>query len=65
MADEGRGDRIRTYDLFVPNEARYRAALHPVMHEFTTSPDYVHERLGKSLFLKNVVTESSQLLLKR
>src|SRR5690606_22804776 len=26
----GRDDRIRTCDLFVPNEARYRAALHPV-----------------------------------
>ncbi len=27
----GRGDRIRTCDLFVPNEARYQAALHPAM----------------------------------
>jgi hypothetical protein len=26
-----RGDRIRTCGLFVPNEARYRAALHPVL----------------------------------
>lgn len=25
-----RGGRIRTYDLLVPNEARYRATLHPV-----------------------------------
>ena len=25
-----RGDWIRTSDLFVPNEARYQAALHPV-----------------------------------
>ena len=25
----GRDDWIRTSDLFVPNEARYRAALHP------------------------------------
>ena len=24
-----RGGRIRTYDLLVPNEARYRATLHP------------------------------------
>ena len=24
-----RGERIRTSDLFVPNEARYQAALHP------------------------------------
>ena len=24
-----RGGRIRTYDLVVPNDARYRAALHP------------------------------------
>ena len=24
-----RGDRIRTYGLVVPNDARYRAALHP------------------------------------
>src|SRR4051812_37725425 len=27
----GRGGRIRTDDLFVPNEARYQAALHPVV----------------------------------
>ena len=26
----GRDDKIRTCGLFVPNEARYRAALHPV-----------------------------------
>src|SRR6266516_5611524 len=25
----GRGGGIRTHDLFVPNEARYQAALHP------------------------------------
>ena len=25
----GRGEKIRTSDLFVPNEARYRSALHP------------------------------------
>ena len=25
----GRGDRIRTYDILVPNQARYRAALRP------------------------------------
>ena len=25
-----RGDRIRTYDLLVPNQPRYQAALHPV-----------------------------------
>ena len=25
----GRDDWIRTSDLFVPNEARYQAALHP------------------------------------
>ncbi len=25
----GRGERIRTFDLLVPNEARYQAALHP------------------------------------
>ena len=24
-----RGGRIRTYDLLVPNQARYRATLHP------------------------------------
>ena len=27
--NDGRGDRIRTCDLFVPNEARYQSALHP------------------------------------
>ena len=26
-----RGDRIRTYDLLVPNQPRYQAALHPVL----------------------------------
>ena len=26
---KSRGGRIRTYDLVVPNDARYRAALHP------------------------------------
>ena len=26
---DGRGDRIRTCDLFVPNEARYQTAPHP------------------------------------
>lgn len=26
-----RGGRIRTYDLLVPNEARYRATLHPAI----------------------------------
>jgi hypothetical protein len=25
----GRGDRIRTYDLLVPNQALYQAKLHP------------------------------------
>ena len=30
----GRDDKIRTCDLFVPNEARYQAALHPVFLEF-------------------------------
>jgi hypothetical protein len=30
----GRDDWIRTSDLFVPNEARYRAALHPVLYFF-------------------------------
>lgn len=29
MTRDGRGDRIRTYDLFVPNEALYQAELHP------------------------------------
>src|SRR4051794_709976 len=28
-ADLRRGGGIRTHDLFVPNEARYQAALHP------------------------------------
>ena len=28
-----RGDRIRTYDLLVPNQPRYQAALHPVNYE--------------------------------
>ena len=28
----GRGDRIRTYDILVPNQARYRAALRPEAH---------------------------------
>ena len=28
-ANKCRGGRIRTYDLLVPNQARYRATLHP------------------------------------
>jgi hypothetical protein len=27
----GRGDRIRTYDLLVPNQALYQAKLHPAL----------------------------------
>ena len=27
--ENGRGDRIRTYDLLVPNQALYQAKLHP------------------------------------
>ena len=27
----GRGDRIRTYDLLVPNQALYQTKLHPVL----------------------------------
>ena len=30
----GRGERIRTSDILVPNQARYRAALHPEEAEF-------------------------------
>src|SRR6478735_8072842 len=29
-AKSGRGDRIRTYDLLVPNQALYQTKLHPV-----------------------------------
>jgi hypothetical protein len=29
-AKNGRGDRIRTYDLLVPNQALYQTKLHPV-----------------------------------
>jgi hypothetical protein len=32
MARDGRGDRIRTYDLLVPNQALYQAKLHPEYH---------------------------------
>lgn len=31
MGDLGRDDWIRTSDLVVPNDARYRAALHPAL----------------------------------
>ena len=27
--ENGRGDRIRTYDILLPKQARYQAALHP------------------------------------
>ena len=30
----GRGERIRTFDILVPNQARYRAALHPEKRAF-------------------------------
>ncbi len=29
---DGRGDRIRTYDLLVPNQALYQTKLHPENH---------------------------------
>ncbi len=29
LLEDGRGDRIRTYDLLVPNQALYQAKLHP------------------------------------
>jgi hypothetical protein len=29
-----RGGRIRTYDLLVPNQARYRATLHPEVFNY-------------------------------
>ena len=29
LLQNGRGDRIRTYDLLVPNQALYQAKLHP------------------------------------
>ena len=29
MVEDGRGGGIRTHGLFVPNEARYQAALRP------------------------------------
>gem|GEM_PF-7015773 len=51
-----RGDRIRTYGLFVPNEARYRAALHPekvyklkYFKEPMTVPIYRDALVGRSL----------------
>ena len=32
---DGRGDTIRTCDLFVPNEALYQAEAHPVICNMT------------------------------
>ena len=38
---DGRGDRIRTYDLYVPNVALYQTELHP-----DSEPGIVRNRLG-------------------
>jgi hypothetical protein len=44
--EAGRGERIRTSDILVPNQARYRAALHPE----SKSPDrHVSERRDYTL----------------
>ncbi len=42
--DIGRGGRIRTCDLSVPNRARYRAALRPVFLEKLTKRFYATAR---------------------
>ena len=44
----GRGDRIRTYDLLVPNQALYQTKLHPVhkgrrARSFSASVNFIHE----------------------
>ena len=36
--DYGRDDGIRTHDLFVPNEARYQAVLHPAQPSHYSKP---------------------------
>lgn len=40
-----RGGGIRTHGLFVPNEARYRAALHPEMEYKDTIFQKLHKHL--------------------
>lgn len=35
----GRGDRIRTYDFLVPNQAHYQAVLHPANRGHVVSPE--------------------------
>jgi len=32
-----RDDRIRTYDILLPKQARYQAALHPVANIYVTT----------------------------
>ncbi len=44
----GRGDRIRTCDHLVPNQARYRTALHPVNQSFL-----ICECKGTNIFLNS------------
>ncbi len=40
LATTGRGERIRTSDILVPNQARYRAALHPEDAAFYSGTPY-------------------------
>src|SRR5690606_558795 len=44
-----RGGRIRTYDLHIPNVARYRATLHP---------DWCHSDTGHKYTLKSVFVKT-------
>jgi hypothetical protein len=40
-----RDDRIRTYDILLPKQARYQAALHPVANIYVTTQSAKYAKL--------------------
>ena len=40
MKHINRGDRIRTCDLIVPNDAHYQAVLHPVLYPYIVKKEW-------------------------
>jgi hypothetical protein len=58
-----RGGRIRTYDLHIPNVARYRATLHPEQVVIKYIPDIFAEREGFEPSVPLPVRQFSKLFL--
>ena len=58
-----RGGRIRTYDLHIPNVARYRATLHPELGIFVHSLNcYGTQRYKNSVYCKQMLFFYCQIL---